>query len=84
MPRVLRPYQADALAAVKRELQTKASTLLVLPTGAGKTIVMAKLASEWPRGNVLLLAHRTELLEQARDKGRRLGRGARGTVMRGQ
>lgn len=66
--RTLRPYQEEALAAVRRELEAAASTLLVLPTGCGKTVVMAKLASEWGRGNVLLLAHRIELLEQARDK----------------
>ena len=45
-------------------------TLLVLPTGCGKTIVFAKIAEDCVRrGNrVLILAHRGELLEQAADK----------------
>ncbi len=45
-------------------------TLLVLPTGCGKTIVFAMVAEECVRqGNrVLILAHRGELLDQAADK----------------
>jgi superfamily II DNA or RNA helicase len=66
--RVCRPYQEDAYAATLRELERVTSTILVLPTGTGKTVILAKLAANWNRGNVLLLAHRTELLEQARDK----------------
>jgi superfamily II DNA or RNA helicase len=66
--RTERPYQADARLAVRRELETSAATLVVMPTGTGKTILMAKLTAEWGRGNVLLLAHRVELLDQARDK----------------
>ena len=45
-------------------------TLLVLPTGCGKTIVFAKVTEECVRkgDRVLILAHRGELLEQAADK----------------
>lgn len=45
-------------------------TLLVLPTGCGKTIVFAKIAEDCVRSGkrVLILAHRGELLEQAADK----------------
>ena len=45
-------------------------TLLVLPTGCGKTIVFAKVTEDCVRqGNrILILAHRGELLEQAADK----------------
>lgn len=45
-------------------------TLLVLPTGCGKTIVFAKIAEECVRNGkrVLILAHRGELLSQASDK----------------
>jgi superfamily II DNA or RNA helicase len=68
MTRTLRPYQEQALAALLDELRRVASTLLVLPTGMGKTVIAARLASEWKRGNVLFLAHRVELLEQAADK----------------
>jgi superfamily II DNA or RNA helicase len=63
-----RDYQLEAEAAVRRELSRVGSTLLVLPTGTGKTVVMARLAAGWERGNVLLLAHRIELLDQAAEK----------------
>ena len=45
-------------------------TLLVLPTGCGKTIVFAKLSEDLVRNGerVLILAHRGELLTQAADK----------------
>lgn len=45
-------------------------TLLVLPTGCGKTIVFAKITEQCVKGGkrVLILAHRGELLEQAADK----------------
>lgn len=67
----LRPYQAEAKAAVFEQWDKGAlKTLLVLPTGCGKTIVFAKVAEDCVRHGyrVLILAHRGELLEQAADK----------------
>ncbi|MGE0547601.1 MAG: DEAD/DEAH box helicase [Kofleriaceae bacterium] len=67
----LRPYQADAIAAIEGEFAAgKRSTLLVLPTGCGKTVVFAELARREvaASGRVLVLAHRTELLDQAARK----------------
>lgn len=65
----LRPYQAEAKAAIYREWEDKDKTLLVLPTGCGKTIVFASVAKERTHeGRVLILAHREELLSQASDK----------------
>jgi len=67
----LRPYQLDALQAIRKEWTTRKSTLLVLPTGTGKTIVFAALIDQLVRAQqarVLVLAHRGELLEQAADK----------------
>lgn len=67
----LRPYQEEAKTAIFNEWGKGISkTLLVLPTGCGKTIVFAKVTEECVRqGNrVLILAHRGELLEQAADK----------------
>lgn len=67
----LRPYQEQALTSVLTEWHGGVQrTLLVLPTGTGKTIVFAKVAEECvKRGErVLILAHRGELLQQARDK----------------
>lgn len=67
----LRPYQRDAVAAIEADWQDGArKTLLVLPTGTGKTIVFANVAKnqveQGKRG--LVLAHRGELLDQAADK----------------
>lgn len=67
----LRPYQQEARTAVESEWDAGNSrTLLVLPTGCGKTIVFAKIAEDSVRqgDRVLILAHRGELLDQAADK----------------
>lgn len=67
----LRPYQNEAKAAIFEQWENKNNkTLLVLPTGCGKTIVFAKVAEECVRRGkrVLILAHRGELLDQAADK----------------
>lgn len=75
----LRPYQSEAKAAIFEEWDKGVRrTLLVLPTGCGKTIVFAKVAEDCVRrGNrVLIMAHRGELLDQASDKiGRATGLG---------
>ena len=66
----LRPYQQEAMTAVLDEWERVQNTLLVLPTGCGKTIVFAKITESCVRsgGRVLVLAHRGELLDQAADK----------------
>lgn len=67
----LRPYQTEAKEAVFKEWdEGNSKTLLVLPTGCGKTIVFAKIVEECVRRGerVLVLAHRGELLNQAADK----------------
>lgn len=67
----LRPYQQAAEQAVLHEWDSgHTKTLLVLPTGCGKTIVFAKIAEDCVRvgERVLIMAHRGELLEQASDK----------------
>lgn len=67
----LRPYQTKAKQCITAQWAAGHSrTLLVLPTGTGKTIVFASLAADQVRAGdrVLILAHRGELLEQAADK----------------
>lgn len=67
----LRPYQQEARAAVEGQWADGIQrTLLVLPTGCGKTIVFAKITEDCVRQGqrVLILAHRGELLDQAADK----------------
>lgn len=67
----LRPYQETARQKVQEEWKNgKKRTLLVLPTGTGKTIVFSKIIEDRVRKGerVLVIAHRGELLEQASDK----------------
>ena len=67
----LRPYQQRARDRIHAEWENgHTRTLLVLPTGTGKTIVFASVAADQVRAGdrVLILAHRGELLEQAADK----------------
>ena len=72
----LRPYQRDAVdksldALLTRRVEWPAG---VLPTGAGKTVVFMHLGAEYleqiddPAGQIVVLAHREELLTQAADK----------------
>lgn len=75
-----RPYQAGAIEAVEAQFGAGVkSTLVVLPTGTGKTIVLAllllryKLAREGRRGRGLVVAHRTELIQQNAGKCRAAG-----------
>ena len=67
----LRKYQKEAVQAIRKQWEEGYfKTLLVLPTGCGKTIVFAKVTEECVREGkrVLILAHRGELLDQAADK----------------
>lgn len=67
----LYPFQKEAYDSVFREWDKGiVATLLVQATGTGKTIVFCKISEELvTRGkNVLILAHRKELLDQAADK----------------
>lgn len=67
----LRPYQEEARAAVEQDWDSGyLKTLLVLPTGCGKTIVFSRIIEDMVRtgSRCLILAHRGELLEQAADK----------------
>ncbi|CAM3623336.1 DEAD/DEAH box helicase [Vibrio aquimaris] len=60
----LRPYQTDSVKAVIHYFRKHSSpAVLVLPTGAGKSLVIAELA-RLAKGKVLVLAHVKELVEQ--------------------
>ena len=66
----LRPYQVEALQAISDYLAKGISKqLVVLPTGAGKTVVFSHLPQTTPNAlPMLVLAHRGELLVQAKEK----------------
>ena len=66
----LRPYQSQAVSDLRLALQAVHSALLVMPTGAGKTVVfteIARLAREKGK-TVFILVHRRELIRQASEK----------------
>lgn len=63
---VLRPYQRDAVDAVYREWESgRQSTLVVMPTGTGKSVVFSDVMSRHVEGRILVMAHRAELIYQA-------------------
>jgi len=73
---ILRHYQEEAVHAVYEHLQNREDNpCVVLPTGSGKSLVIAKICSDavlqWG-GRVLILAHVKELLQQNADKLHRL------------
>jgi DNA repair protein RadD len=68
----LRPYQEEAVAAVYEHLRGRDDNpCVVIPTGGGKTPVIATICRDAVRrwgGRVLILAHVKELLEQSAEK----------------
>ena len=63
-PFQLRPYQQEAVDATLRHFRkSDDSAVIVLPTGAGKSLVIAELA-RLARRKILVLAHVKELVEQ--------------------
>lgn len=68
---IARGYQIEALRAISAAWQERYRTMIVMATGTGKTIVMrrvAELRKKAGRGRTLFVAHRIEVLEQARSK----------------
>jgi superfamily II DNA or RNA helicase len=65
-----RSYQVKACTDAIAKLNEHRSTLVVSPTGTGKTVTFAEIALRWPSdmGRVLVLAHRSELIDQACEK----------------
>lgn len=67
MPPTLRPYQAECLAALVKGFE-RGNPLAVLPTGAGKSHVIAELCrwaiTSYPGTRIMIVAHVRELLEQ--------------------
>ena len=69
----LRYYQKDAVDETLKWLDTQSTyPLIVLPTGSGKTIVFTTIIKQLferdPDCRILILAHRQELISQAKDK----------------
>src|SRR5690554_7109712 len=84
----LREYQSAAIDALLGGWDNGGQRLaVVLPTGAGKTVVFSHLIRELRRtrriARVLVLAHREELLEQAADKIRKVSPHLRVGIVKG-
>ncbi len=63
-PFTLRPYQQEAVdATLKHFRKSDDSAVIVLPTGAGKSLVIAELA-RLARRKILVVTHVKELVEQ--------------------
>lgn len=64
----LRPYQKQASDCIFEEWKENTSTLVVIPTGGGKTILFADVIRRSFPKRAMVLAHRAELIHQAKDK----------------
>lgn len=73
----LRSYQIKAIDSLRYSFNKKGrkSPLLVMPTGAGKTVVFAAISKAISQNekNVLILVHRRELIDQASKKLKNIG-----------
>lgn len=68
MSYTLRPYQTEAVESTITMLAKGEHPLLVLATGLGKTVCFSEVANRMRSGRIMVLAHRTELIEQAAQK----------------
>jgi len=89
MSQALRPYQESAIAQLRAGfLAGNRRQVLVVPTGGGKTTIMAHIVRLWLQrhdttNTVLFVAHRTELIEQASERLDQNGVSEHGIVMAG-
>lgn len=73
MPYTLRPYQQEAVErTVSHFRKTNDPAVIVLPTGAGKSLVIAELA-RIAKQKILVLAHVKELVDQNAQKYKSFG-----------
>lgn len=72
-PPVLRCYQHDAVEAVFREWETHASTMIVMATGLGKTVTFCEIIRCIHPKRSIVIAHRSELIQQAAAAIERIG-----------
>ena len=81
MPISLRPYQIEAADAVAQcHADGTLRPAVILPTGTGKTTVIAELARRQTNTRSVTLAHRTEIVDQIADRLKAHGIGSVGVV----
>lgn len=64
----LRDYQNSAADCIEEKWKEHQSTMVVMPTGTGKTCLFAEIIRRRRPGRALVIAHRNELVTQAVDK----------------
>ena len=71
---LLRPYQEAAINDACKALDTHKNTIVVAPTGAGKTIMLSALVGKrYEDGKkILVMQHRDELVDQNKSKFERI------------
>jgi superfamily II DNA or RNA helicase len=63
----LRPYQQEARDRTLEAFKESQAVLVVLATGLGKTVIASHIADHYKdRGQIMLLAHREELISQGK------------------
>jgi superfamily II DNA or RNA helicase len=72
-PPVLRTYQHDAVEAVFREWEKVPSTMVVMATGLGKTVVLCEAIRRIHPKRAIVIAHRSELIHQCKASLERIG-----------
>ena len=84
---ILRDYQKECVEKSVLALKEHDNTLVVAPTGSGKTIILSaiikELLKEHPDYKVLVLAHRNELVAQNREKFLRVCQGITTSIVNG-
>lgn len=78
----LRPYQEEAVNAILESLRAGKHPVCQLPTGSGKTLVIAELCKRLD-GRILVVTHRKELIAQNQGTIARMGEGDAGIYSAG-
>src|SRR5688572_1605781 len=61
----LRPYQLRCIEATLKEWEKVSSTMVVMATGLGKTVTFSEIVRRMHPKRAIVIAHRTELINQA-------------------
>lgn len=62
---ILRDYQQECVEAIRKEWEDHQSTLIVVPTGCGKTQIFSEVIRRVLPNRSLVMVHREELADQA-------------------